>query len=100
MTQRARRPLAGKGDDPDGYMSLGEVVDFVSDYAEYVSAPVLTHTTVVQVAAAADGYRVSTNRGVPAKPRSRVAGGAQRVRRGASSEGTATKAPSAKGRDR
>ena len=52
-----------QGDDPDGYMSVGEVVDFVSDYAKYMSAPVVTHTTVIQVVAAADGYRVSTNRG-------------------------------------
>jgi putative flavoprotein involved in K+ transport len=52
-----------QGDDPDGYMSVGEVVDFVSDYAKYMSAPVVTHTTVIQVAAAVDGYRVSTNCG-------------------------------------
>jgi putative flavoprotein involved in K+ transport len=52
-----------QGDDPDGYMSVGEVVDFASDYAKRMSAPVVTHTTVIQVAAAADGYRVSTNRG-------------------------------------
>jgi putative flavoprotein involved in K+ transport len=52
-----------QGDDPDGYMSVDEVVDFVSEYATRMSAPVVTHTTVIQVAAAADGYRVSTNRG-------------------------------------
>jgi putative flavoprotein involved in K+ transport len=51
------------GDDPDGYMSAGEVVDFVSDYAKRLSAPILTHTPVTRVAMDDDGYRVSTPRG-------------------------------------
>lgn len=52
-----------EGDDPDGYMSVGEVVDFVSGYATRVSAPVLTDTAVQRVAPAEGGYRVSTPRG-------------------------------------
>jgi len=52
-----------QGDDPDGYMGVGEVVDFVSGYARWLSAPVLTHTTVMRVASDGSGYRVSTNRG-------------------------------------
>jgi len=51
------------GDDPDGYMSAGEVVGFVSDYARLVSAPVFTHTPVTRVAPHDGGYRVSTPRG-------------------------------------
>jgi putative flavoprotein involved in K+ transport len=51
------------GDDPDGYMGVGEVVDFVSGYAKWLSAPVVTHTTVTRVAPDGDGYRVSTDRG-------------------------------------
>lgn len=52
-----------RGDDPDGYMSVGEVVDFISAYATYTSAPVLTHTAVVGVVPNGDGYRVATDRG-------------------------------------
>ena len=52
-----------QGDDPDGYMSAGEVVDFVSGYATWVSAPVITHTAVTRVEPDGDGYRVSTQRG-------------------------------------
>ncbi|MFI4932655.1 MAG: FAD-dependent oxidoreductase [Burkholderiales bacterium] len=51
------------GDDPDGYMSAGEVVDFVAGYAKRLSAPVLTHTPVTRVEAHDGGYRVSTPRG-------------------------------------
>ena len=52
-----------QGEDPDGYMSAGEVVDFVRGYARYAAAPVLTRTAVLRVQNAFDGYRVSTSRG-------------------------------------
>ena len=52
-----------QGDDPDGYMSVDEVVDFVSAYAAWNRSPVVTRTTVTRVEPAAHGYRVSTNRG-------------------------------------
>ncbi|MBI2754042.1 MAG: NAD(P)-binding domain-containing protein [Betaproteobacteria bacterium] len=52
-----------RGDDPDGYMSAGEVVDFISAYATYTSAPVRTHTAVTGVVPNGDGYRVATDRG-------------------------------------
>jgi putative flavoprotein involved in K+ transport len=52
-----------QGDDPDGYMSAGDVVNFVSGYARWMAAPVLTQTTVMRVAPDGAGYRVSTNRG-------------------------------------
>jgi putative flavoprotein involved in K+ transport len=51
-----------QGSDPDGYMSAGEVADFVCDYARRLSAPVLTHTPVTRVAIDNGGYRVSTPR--------------------------------------
>lgn len=51
------------GDDPDGYMSAGEVADFVCAYARRLSAPVLTHTPVTRVATHDGGYRVSTPHG-------------------------------------
>lgn len=52
-----------QGDDLDGYMSAGEVAEFVSHYATTISAPVITGTTVTKVEPAAGGYRVSTNHG-------------------------------------
>jgi putative flavoprotein involved in K+ transport len=49
--------------DPDGFMSMAEVIGFISGYAEATSAPVRTHTAVTSVTSAPDGYHVSTNRG-------------------------------------
>src|ERR1041384_4043737 len=33
------------GDDPDGYRTLPETVDFIAGYAKALTAPVRTHTT-------------------------------------------------------
>ena len=52
-----------QGYDPDGYMTVDEVVDFVTGYAGYVAAPIISGTEVTRVTPAADGYRVSTTRG-------------------------------------
>ena len=52
-----------RGEDPDGYMSAGEVVDFISAYATHTSAPVLTRTAVTRVVPDGDAYRVATDRG-------------------------------------
>lgn len=51
------------GGDPDGYMTAGEVVEFVSDYAAKMRAPVVTRTAVLKVEPAGDAYRVVTGRG-------------------------------------
>jgi putative flavoprotein involved in K+ transport len=51
------------GDDPDGFMTLPEVVRFIDSYAEAISAPVRTGTSVTSLAPADDGYRVVTDRG-------------------------------------
>jgi putative flavoprotein involved in K+ transport len=51
------------GPDPDGYMTSGEVVEFVERFAALSAAPVRTRTEVTSVRAAADGYLVSTSRG-------------------------------------
>ncbi|MDP9463902.1 MAG: NAD(P)-binding domain-containing protein, partial [Actinomycetota bacterium] len=51
-------------DDPDGYMSMPEVVDFIADYARAISAPVRTGTTVTRVGATDAGYEVTTDGGV------------------------------------
>ena len=51
------------GNDPDGYRTLPEVIDFIAAYAKAISAPVRTHTTVTSVRSAETGYLVRTNRG-------------------------------------
>ena len=51
------------GDDPDGYRTMPEVIDFIDRYARESSAPVQTHTTVTSVRAADAGYVVATDQG-------------------------------------
>jgi putative flavoprotein involved in K+ transport len=51
------------GADPDGFMTMAEVIDFIARYAVESSAPVRTHTTVTSVSSTSQGYRVSTNQG-------------------------------------
>src|ERR1700733_9245990 len=51
------------GDDPDGYRTLGEVIEFIASYAKAISAPVLTHTTVASVRSTEAGYLVRTDQG-------------------------------------
>ena len=53
-----------EGRDPDGYMTMREVVDFISRYAVVTAAPVRTHTTVTSVTRTDVGYTVTTNTGV------------------------------------
>ncbi|TXS95957.1 NADPH-dependent L-lysine N(6)-monooxygenase [Parahaliea maris] len=61
---QSRLPGFGySGSDPDGYMSMPEVVDFVSGYARTLDAPIHTHTTVTRVSPVEGGYRVATDRG-------------------------------------
>jgi putative flavoprotein involved in K+ transport len=49
------------GPDPDGYMTMSEVIDFISRYASRSRAPVRTHTTVTSVMRRPDGYAVVTD---------------------------------------
>ena len=51
------------GDDPDGFMSMPEVIDFIEGYARFSGTPVRTQTTVTSVKPAGDGYHVVTNKG-------------------------------------
>ncbi len=51
------------GDDPDGYMSMPEVIDFIGQYAERIDAPVLTQTEVTSVRREANQYEVTTKEG-------------------------------------
>jgi putative flavoprotein involved in K+ transport len=52
--------LAG---DPDDFMTMPEVVGFLTKYAGTISAPVRTGTTVTGVRAAASGFQVDTDQG-------------------------------------
>ena len=54
---------AYQGTDPDGYMSAGEVADFITDFAKVSRAQVRTGTEVTSVRPAADGYRLATDQG-------------------------------------
>lgn len=51
------------GPDPDGYMTMGEVVEFIDHYAALSRAPVRTGTNVTSVRRTDDGYHVTTDRG-------------------------------------
>ena len=51
------------GDNPDGYMKLSEIIDFIDGYAAFISAPVQTDTTVSSVRCTNDCYEVITNQG-------------------------------------
>jgi len=51
------------GPDPDGYMAVPEVVDYLGRYARSFHAPVEEGTSVLAVERAGGGYRVTTDRG-------------------------------------
>ena len=57
-----------EGADPDGYMSMPELIRFIDDYARAVAAPLHTNTTVTSVRACSsdsgDRYEVVTDQGV------------------------------------
>lgn len=52
------------GDDPDGFMTGGDIVGFIDRYARLVEAPVLTHTAVSAVRGSSEGYEVASSEGV------------------------------------
>jgi len=54
---------AYEGDDPDGFMTIPEVIGFIEHYSNVISAPVRTHTTVTSVLRNDDGYAVATDQG-------------------------------------
>jgi putative flavoprotein involved in K+ transport len=55
--------FAYQGEDPDGYRTLAEVIDFIAAYAKSIAAPVLTHTTVTSVRQTDAGYEVHSDHG-------------------------------------
>ena len=61
---QSRLPGFGyEGDDPDGYRTMPETIEFLDCYARVISAPVETNTTVTSVRASTAGYEVTTNKG-------------------------------------
>ena len=56
--------MAYDGDNPDGFMTMSQIVDFIDRYARFVDPPLHTLTTVTSVRNAGEGYEVVTDRGV------------------------------------
>jgi putative flavoprotein involved in K+ transport len=54
---------AYEGDDPDGFMTMPEVVRYLEQYAEVSDAPVVNGTRVTRVRPLDAGYEVATNQG-------------------------------------
>jgi putative flavoprotein involved in K+ transport len=53
-----------EGADPDGYMKLPEIIDFLDGYASFLGTPVQVDTTVTSVRPKNNGYEVVTNQGI------------------------------------
>jgi putative flavoprotein involved in K+ transport len=51
------------GDDPDGFMTMPEVIHFLQRYAELTRVPVVTGTRVMRVRQVERGYEVATSQG-------------------------------------
>ena len=61
---QSRLPGYGyQGDDPDGYRTMPETIDFIERYADVISAPIRTHTRVTSVGVREDGYDIVTGQG-------------------------------------
>lgn len=53
--------LSYDGDDPDGFMTMPEVVEFIDRYARHIEAPVETNTTVRSVRRNGRAYEVEAD---------------------------------------
>ena len=61
---QSRLPGYGyEGDDPDGFRTMPQTIQFLERYADVISAPVQTHTAVTSVRCVEDGYEVATSQG-------------------------------------
>src|SRR5262245_43300397 len=67
--------VAYEGDDPDGFMTMPELIEFIDRYAFAVGAPVRTGTTVTDVSSVDGGYRVTTDQGAWQAPTVMLASG-------------------------
>jgi len=55
--------LRYEGPDPDGYMTMGEVTEFIERFAKVSGAPVRTGVDVTSVRRVGDGYHLTTSGG-------------------------------------
>jgi putative flavoprotein involved in K+ transport len=67
--------LGYDGDEPDGFMTMPEVVGFVERYSSSIDAPVRTGTMVTEVRGVEGGYHVTTDDGVWEAPTVMLASG-------------------------
>jgi len=51
------------GNDPDGYMTMPELIEFLEKYAKVISAPLKLNTTVTSVSTDGGNYQVATTGG-------------------------------------
>ncbi len=52
-----------EGPEPDGYMTMGEVTEFIEQFAKVSGAPVRTGANVTSVRRTSHGYQVTTSHG-------------------------------------
>lgn len=53
-----------RGSDPNGFMTMSEVTDYLQEYAQTFGAPVEAGVSVRSVARSGDGWRIATDRGI------------------------------------
>ncbi|MBE0612013.1 MAG: NAD(P)-binding domain-containing protein [Dehalococcoidia bacterium] len=52
-----------QGDDPDGFRTVPETINYIRRYAEMIAAPVVTHAGVTSVRQSGDGFLVVSTAG-------------------------------------
>lgn len=52
-----------KGEDPDGYMTMPELIGFLEDYADFIAAPLKLNTKVTSLSTDGRDFQVATSRG-------------------------------------
>jgi len=52
-----------KGEDPDGYMTIPELVEFLEGYADLIAAPLKLNTEVTSLSTDGQFFQVATSRG-------------------------------------
>ena len=55
--------FAYSGDEPDSFMTMQEVIDFIKNYARHAEAPVHTETKVTSLSLESDLYRIRSTQG-------------------------------------
>ena len=68
-----------EGNEPDGFMTMPELISFLERYAAVVTAPVQTGTTVTELRPTSNGYVITTDQGTWSAPTVVVATGACNV---------------------